>query len=87
MKFKQRIFDVDEVLFQVSGEYVGWVERGSEVYKDLEINYNFNIVFRIDNNDDNWRMIKVLFDQNLFFFCNICVLISQQVMRIKDFVS
>lgn len=58
MKFKQRIPDVDEVSLQASGEYVGRVERGSEAYKDLETNYNSDIVFRTDNNDDNRRMTK-----------------------------
>lgn len=76
MKFKQRIPDVDEVSLQASGEYVGRVERGSEAYKDLETNYNSDIVFRTDNNDDNRRMTKVSSDQNLFSSCNICALTS-----------
>lgn len=60
MKFKQRIPDVDEVSLQASGEYVGPVERGSKAYEDLEKNYNPDIVFKKnDNNDDNRRMTKV----------------------------
>ena len=70
MKYKQRIPDVDEVSIQASGEYEGPVERGSLAYKDLEKNYNPDIVFKKpDSNDDNRRMTKVqpvICDQNRF---------------------
>lgn len=71
MKFKQRIPDVDEVSLQASGEYVGPVERGSKAYEDLEKNYNPDIVFKKnDNNDDNRRMTKVtseIWSKSIFF--------------------
>ena len=60
MKFRQRIPDVDEVSIQASGKYAGPVQRGSKAYKDLEKNYNPDIVFRNDEeNDDDRRMTKV----------------------------
>lgn len=60
MKFRQRIPDTDEVSIVASGEYVGPVERGSKAYKELEKNYNPDIVFRNDEkNDDDRRMTKV----------------------------
>lgn len=63
MKFRQRIPDVDEVSIQASGEYLGPVERGSKEYKDLEKNYNPDIVFKNDEkNEDDRRMTKVISD-------------------------
>lgn len=54
--------DVPETSLAASGQYIARVRRGSEAYKALKLNFNTNIVFKVDekSDSDERRMTKVL---------------------------
>lgn len=57
--------DVPETSLAASGQYIARVRRGSEAYKALELNFNPDIVFKVDekSDSDERRMTKNCFEK------------------------